>query len=989
MADENLNFSYDYDGDDVFFSLGGPGTEGSIAEAIYAPGEHIVIVRAMDEVGNYATNLSWTYYVECPGPAVDFAEDEACGLWFNPEGNPQFSFTVTSPANAPIQLNGIKYSVYTMPGHILMSGPTTITPDSPSEHTVTYSMSGSWPAGQTALSIEVTTANIYGDLDEPTANGYNFSAQTYWADNYSPDWTSHVPLEDDLVANDQNLRIEVTFTDDSDTTPGGETPSDSLNSTKGNGKVANVRATGSALDEVNISDMKLASRTVSKSSKAAAVGTKGSTTVRTASTLDDGANGSGVLPETVTMTIIPPFATEYMIPSEGYQFSELDNEHAKYILHPPLQAGQWCVNIHFEDCVGNVTNETWCFMVNSSGPSIVFNDVVGECQFEGFWNPNSTLKLNAEICELDMVNLTRAGIRVDIVGVYPCETGFCDEVLLSNAQFNMSEPADPGDREQCFTITGNYTLDLGENLPADIRIVISATDALGAVSISEQTWIVDNVAPVIVIVSPMPDAVVAGPMVTISALFMDTESGGSIASAPEGKDQPRGITRTLDSFDKSGSKSGKGIDKNNASNNSRLDLGQWRDAVTSSLDDLDGNSGVDVQCIELLLYSNNSNDAVNLTEAAEIQANQITWRGSLDDGVYTAVLAVCDHVCNTASINWSFVVGGDGEWVIFNEPYYVSAMPHTFSMTLVNDNIEVNSLDLMVEGATMYVPEVGDPYEMWFIAAEHAAIEVNGDAITYTANFSLANYHALRLTLSGDYEGGIPAGTVSQNYTVDADAPRIVSVSPTPWTVENNNWLALNAPNTTFEVIFEEEGNTALDRESVIMRLTNSAGTVASEPTVELSNNARSGRAFFTVETLESGWYDLFFQVEDVAGNRVTETWQYRVGTGEPQVDPNGETYNYPNPFTPEDGYTTFVLPLEEGFTGAATVKIAVYDLAGHFVVNVWDGPYYEGESLTWHGTNEHGGEIANGVYLAHVSVQAGGTTAEHVVKVAYKKESK
>ncbi|MBU0692760.1 hypothetical protein KKC97_08805, partial [bacterium] len=113
------------------------------------------------------------------------------------------------------------------------------------------------------------------------------------------------------------------------------------------------------------------------------------------------------------------------------------------------------------------------------------------------------------------------------------------------------------------------------------------------------------------------------------------------------------------------------------------------------------------------------------------------------------------------------------------------------------------------------------------------------------------------------------------------------------------------------------------------------------------------------------------------------------VGTGEPLIAEDGETYNYPNPFTPEDEYTTFVLPLEEGFTGAATVKIAVYDLAGHFVANVWDGPYYEGEPLTWRGVNEHGGEIANGVYLAHITVQAGGKTVENVVKVAYKKESK
>jgi hypothetical protein len=157
---------------------------------------------------------------------------------------------------------------------------------------------------------------------------------------------------------------------------------------------------------------------------------------------------------------------------------------------------------------------------------------------------------------------------------------------------------------------------------------------------------------------------------------------------------------------------------------------------------------------------------------------------------------------------------------------------------------------------------------------------------------------------------------------------------------------------------------------------------------VSIASNGRSGSARINVLSLAVGDYKLYFEVTDIAGNRATGTYSYRVGTNEPIV--GGETFNYPNPFTPEDGYTTFHLPFEAGSGAGAFASIKIYDLAGNYVYTVFEGAIADAsQELRWYGRSDGGEEVANGVYLAHVSVSGGGKSVETVVKVAYKKESK
>ncbi len=79
---------------------------------------------------------------------------------------------------------------------------------------------------------------------------------------------------------------------------------------------------------------------------------------------------------------------------------------------------------------------------------------------------------------------------------------------------------------------------------------------------------------------------------------------------------------------------------------------------------------------------------------------------------------------------------------------------------------------------------------------------------------------------------------------------------------------------------------------------------------------------------------------------------------------------------------------LEAGSGNGAYVSIKMYDFSGRFVATVYEGTLADNNTaITWAGTNDKGEEVANGVYLANVTVSGDGKTVNNIVKVAYKKE--
>jgi hypothetical protein len=140
---------------------------------------------------------------------------------------------------------------------------------------------------------------------------------------------------------------------------------------------------------------------------------------------------------------------------------------------------------------------------------------------------------------------------------------------------------------------------------------------------------------------------------------------------------------------------------------------------------------------------------------------------------------------------------------------------------------------------------------------------------------------------------------------------------------------------------------------------------------------------FLPGEGLDVGQYMLRVTVTDVGGNVAMGEWIYRVGEKIPVLT-GKKSYTWPNPFVPGDAAH---FELGVAGDGMAFVRIKVYDFAGQYVATVYEGQYQPGQSIEWRGVNASGQEVANGVYLAHVVIEAGGKVSDEILKVAFKKE--
>ena len=961
-TNEGLNFFINSPGqNDFVFNFGGP-TSGEAADMFYTPGPHSVAMFVPDNAGNIGTtdaqSITWNYYVACPGPAVDFNEG-ACGTWFNPEydsENPvEFNFIVTTVASAPIAPNGISYTVSTVPDGIVVSGPTTVDPAGEDTVEVEVMLDGSFPDGQTGLAVTVETRNIHfvagGDN-----NGYNMSARTYTADGCEPVETAHFPATDDSVQNEGNVVVEVQYNDDC------------------NGVLFNIGDGNQTLTK----GMSAASRVTGKGN----VASKNEASIGRdeRETLDD--NGSGIITDRVWFVVVPPRG-EVLRYEDEEDFIERTRSSAKVVLVDPI-AGVWTVNAYAEDCVGNLATWTWTFRVLSTGPIVEFGTVEdGSCQYNGFWNPDFPLDFTATVQENDGANVRNGDIAAHFVGLYDNDGQITEYDLTANVSLDINPAYDNGNTNQTFTVNGTATFgDFGgHGTPNDIRIVLTAGDQYGMVTEIVQTWVVDETAPVVQVISPLDSSVVNGDLpVTISAHFFDDEEFSAVGMPGNDMLLDKNVTPAT-GFIGTGNK-GEKSDKVSTISTTKLDLGAWRDALSRGFSSLDGNSGVDPQCIEMFLHNHSTGVRTELTPESVINGGIITWSGNLEDGAYSVILTVCDYVCNTSSKVWSFqVVGFEGclSEIYFLEPFHVSAMPHCFEASFECDQVDRSTVTMTLEGAMLV-----DDQLVWAPIVVEAPVTFSEGVASYCANFDLTGLQSIRATLNGSFSGGAPMAPITQVYTVDTGAPIFTNVDPAS---DPENPLAIGEA-LNFRVDFAEVGTVGLDPESIrIWWTTEDGGAIEGTSNVSIAGNGLTGYATLALGPQTAGVYYLHADVSDLAGNRATEQWMYRVG--HEQINLGGETYNYPNPFTKEDGHTTFVLPIEPGSGDGAYVSIMIYDFSGRFVAKVFDGVLADNNaSITWAGTNDKGEEVANGVYLANVKVTGDGVTLNNIVKVAYKKAS-
>ena len=134
----------------------------------------------------------------------------------------------------------------------------------------------------------------------------------------------------------------------------------------------------------------------------------------------------------------------------------------------------------------------------------------------------------------------------------------------------------------------------------------------------------------------------------------------------------------------------------------------------------------------------------------------------------------------------------------------------------------------------------------------------------------------------------------------------------------------------------------------------------------------QSGTVEFTLPGLDAGPHSITVSAADnyaqgVLGkkNRSTASIDFEVTSSTEFA--LGRVYNFPNPFKPDGGGTSFVIT---GLTEAASVHVKVYSVSGSLVRRLvaMGGPGQV--QLAWDGRDEQGARIANGAYLYQVAAE-------------------
>ncbi len=969
-ANADLNFTVLQPGnDDAFFLFGG--TDNEILDQFYEPGEHRITVIAGDSVcGNIAGYpFSWTYYIMVPGPAISFLSPEGCGDWFDPEGVNEFGFVVDG-TGVPIAINGIEYSVFILPSGELISGPTVINPETPTHHEEMVTIAYPFQDDDLGIAIEVTArAQMSGD-----DYGVTVSSHTYAIDDLGPTIIPVIPDSGEVFNRSQAIVIEASYMDDGgvllSANPGGDDAGMNI--------TIPARAGRTALGKTNASSSRtdLAPLGIERPGSR---GASGAILDGGGAHLDD--VGSGV--DSATVKVIRPDGV-YIIPEVGPYYEWYD-DHLKFTMLQPHIPGRYTINVIVWDCIGNYNSISWPFFVSSDEPAVEFVARSGECEYDGFWNPDQQLTVEATIEEVHGVNITRDGIHLNIYRIYNSDSGSVEELLVPYAAYSLSPQPNDGDVAQVFTLMATPSLNPE---PADIavRFELIVADIYGTEATMNKTYQIDRMAPWIDILSPA-EVVPEGELVTIHAVFSD-DPPPAIATAPGGD---RGRFASPSSI-LSGTpqQNGRITRATRTRSTATGGFGDWSTVMTGGLDDFDGNAGVDANCVQLLLRHPDGTIA-DLTSASTVDATSITWSGNLDRGDYVITVKVCDYVCNEGVAIWNFrVANGACPTIAFVEPYYVSSMPHTFLIDVVDSTgVDVGSLRLLVEKLQRIHTDSTD-IEHYVVITDNASIAWDGQTdsllVTYVANFFLENSMTVkdvgvRLTLcASDLDENLCC--VSKNYTVDQDNPFIDIDGVVP---SLDNPLVIDSRPTFIVSFHEEGGGTGLDADAVSITLATLGGVIQAGATeVNVAPSGASGNVSFQPdEGLEPGKYLLRASVADMGGNVAMAEWVYRVGKEIPVLT-GKKSYVWPNPFVPGEGGAHFEL----GVTGEGTafVMVKVYDIAGQFVATVYEGQYEPGQAIIWQGVNDKGQEVANGVYLAHVVIETGGQVSDEIVKVAFKK---
>jgi hypothetical protein len=257
-----------------------------------------------------------------------------------------------------------------------------------------------------------------------------------------------------------------------------------------------------------------------------------------------------------------------------------------------------------------------------------------------------------------------------------------------------------------------------------------------------------------------------------------------------------------------------------------------------------------------------------------------------------------------------------------------------------------------------------------------------------------------------DCVGNVGSAYVARRFIIDASAPQIVFSSPGSGAV-----VTPGSEIPVVAVLVDTSGTgsgSGVNSATLCATLTGPKGQVfhfcpeTFDPGDTASTDstiARNAKAVvkhvkswsITGEKLEmvlvgladQGQYSLRIEGEDNIGNAFVATQHFTVGSLALGIT---DPYVYPNPFDPTKDRATIHFVL--GGYRSSQVSVKIFDFAGDLVYTMPTATYQPGiVEIEWSGSTKGGTQVANGGYIARVTVDDGAGVKTENVKIAVRKD--
>jgi hypothetical protein len=221
-----------------------------------------------------------------------------------------------------------------------------------------------------------------------------------------------------------------------------------------------------------------------------------------------------------------------------------------------------------------------------------------------------------------------------------------------------------------------------------------------------------------------------------------------------------------------------------------------------------------------------------------------------------------------------------------------------------------------------------------------------------------------------DWAGNTGSKYVEQRFIVDMSPPSCEILSPTTTVTPEGN--------LDIYVVIADDG-AGIDDSSITVTVTDPEGEAVEIEELTIVDGVIRGHVH---GPLLRGEYIVTVHATDRLGNECVTT---RTARAENAVLAMTQSSAYPNPFNPADSNAKITFDV----TKSAEVTVRIYDFGGNYVTTLATNQAVQAgvAMFEWGGEAADGTDLANGTYIAHVSVTDGARTEESNLKVVLWRE--